>query len=80
MWSQRSLQPREPNSDQKGSEICSSCESCHDDHFPQACSHFKDFKGMCLAEGHEYVKENKPCLTASNQDTRRLRAHLSSLA
>ena len=54
----------------------SSCESCQEDHRLYACS---QFKGMCLSDRHKFVKDEKHS-TTSNQDTRLISAHLSSLA
>ena len=36
----------------------SSCESCQEDHRLYACS---QFKGMCLADRHKFVKDKKLC-------------------
>ena len=36
----------------------SSCESCQEDHRLYACS---QFKGMCLADRHKFVKDKKIC-------------------
>ena len=36
----------------------SSCESCQEDHRLYACS---QFKGMCLADRHKFIKDKKLC-------------------